>query len=197
MTEACARGSAVAGHDEILPAPEIMVSEYQEPAEEDDPAYTSLDLDEELEEILDELEDPTDPTPPAEKEAIKEYVEAKKQNKYLFDGTNLIHIQPQRTTKRKAFMGKAVWLRKQIVKKMSSMTVGVIEKAAGIYNGMLTDYIPKCGPPIPPILYHCVKEIERREPITLAWVYTTPGGNRQINKVKRRFMRGNIPNVSK
>lgn len=193
-TETCNYGGAVAGNDEILTDTQNESSIREESLDEVE-MYNSFEQDEELDEILEELDDPTEPMEPSEREAIMEFAEAKQKNKYLYDGQNLIHIKPQTSSKRKAVVGKAVWLHKKIIERMSTMKAAVIEKAVGIYSGDLVDYIPKTGPQIPPLIYHCVKEIERREPVTRSWIYATPGVQRQINKVKRRFMRGTLPNV--
>lgn len=193
-TENCNYGGAVAGNDEILTDTQNESSIREESLDEVE-MYNSFEQDEELDEILEELDDPTEPMEPSEREAIMEFAEAKQKNKYLYDGQNLIHIKPQTSSKRKAVVGKAVWLHKKIIERMSTMKAAVIEKAVGIYSGDLVDYIPKTGPQIPPLIYHCVKEIERREPVTRSWIYATPGVQRQINKVKRRFMRGTLPNV--
>lgn len=193
-TETCNYGGAVAGNDEILTDTQNESSIREESLDEVE-MYNSFEQDEELNEILEELDDPTEPMEPSEREAIMEFAEAKQKNKYLYDGQNLIHIKPQTSSKRKAVVGKAVWLHKKIIERMSTMKAAVIEKAVGVYSGDLVDYIPKTGPQIPPLIYHCVKEIERREPVTRSWIYATPGVQRQINKVKRRFMRGTLPNV--
>lgn len=193
-TETCNYGGAVAGNDEILTDTQNESSVREESLDEVE-MYNSFEQDEELDEILEELDDPTEPMEPSEREAIMEFAEAKQKNKYLYDGQNLIHIKPQTSSKRKAVVGKAVWLHKKIIERMSTMKAAVIEKAVGVYSGDLVDYIPKTGPQIPPLIYHCVKEIERREPVTRSWIYATPGVQRQINKVKRRFMRGTLPNV--
>lgn len=193
-TETCNYGGAVAGNDEILTDTQNESSIREESLDEVE-MYNSFEQDEELDEILEELDDPTEPMEPSEREAIMEFAEAKQKNKYLYDGQNLIHIKPQTSSKRKAVVGKAVWLHKKIIERMSTMKAAVIEKAVGVYSGDLVDYIPKTGPQIPPLIYHCVKEIERREPVTRSWIYATPGVQRQINKVKRRFMRGTSPNV--
>lgn len=193
-TETCNYGGAVAGNDEILTDTQNESSIREESLDEVE-MYNSFEQDEELDEILEELDDPTEPMEPSEREAIMEFAEAKQKNKYLYDGQNLIHIKPQTSSKRKAVVGKAVWLHKKIIERMSTMKAAVIEKAVGVYSGDLVDYIPKTGPQIPPLIYHCVKEIERREPVTRSWIYATPGVQRQINKVKRRFMRGTLPNV--
>lgn len=196
-TETCNYGGAVAGNDEIVSDIQNNNEESIRNDVDEEEMYNSFEQDEELDEILEELEDPTEPMEPSEREAIMEFAEAKQKNKYLYDGQNLIHIKPQTSSKRKAVIGKAVWLHKKIVERMSTMKATMIEKAVGIYSGDLVDYIPKTGPQIPPLIYHCVKEIERREPVTRSWIYATPGVNRQINKVKRRFMRGTLPNVRK
>lgn len=179
--------------------PAILINDQTAAAAEqsENVLYTTMDLDEELDEILDELDDPEVPMRPEEKDAIMEYADTKKKRKFLFDGQNMIRISPKRTAKMKAMLGKTLWLSKKISKTVSSVKLAVIEKAVGVFSGNLVDYIPKTGQPIPPLIYHSIKEIESREPITRAWLYKTPARNRHINKVKRRFMRGNFPNVRK
>lgn len=174
--------------------PQIIVTDNNNEATTDD-LYTSQDIDDDLDDILDDLEHTSEPLNPVIKEAVLEYAEAQQKKKFLFDGQNMIRIVPKKAAKMKAVFGKAYWLHKKIRDTLSNVKSGVIEKATGIYSGLLSDYVPETGPKIPPLVYYSVKEIERREPVTRAWIYQTPASNGHINKVKRRFMRGKIPNV--
>lgn len=176
--------------------PEIVVT--KDPASDDgqqENLYTSRDIDEELDDILDEIENSTRPVEPVVKEAVQEFADAQRRKKYLFDGENLIRIVPKRSEKMKALFGKAYVLHKKIRDSMLTIKSAVVEKAIGTYSGYLSDYVAQTGPQIPPLIYYSVKDIEKREPVTRAWIYQTPASNRHINKVKRRFMRGKIPKV--
>lgn len=182
--------------DTYLRVPKISIIKESNP-NRPEPIYESIDIDEALDDILDEIEDPSNTINPAQREAIVEFVDIKKKKKYLFDGLNLIRITPMKSTKVKAVIGKAFWLHKKFHRRMSTMKMAVVEKVVGTFSGSLSDYVPDSGPKIPPLIYHSVKEIERREPITRTWIYRTPTSSNVISKVKRTFLRGKVPDVSK
>lgn len=189
-TESCRKPNTYLG------VPKISIIKESNP-NRPEPIYESIDIDEALDDILDEIEDPSNAINPAQREAIVEFVDTKKKKKYLFDGLNLIRITPKKSTKVKAVIGKAYLLHKKFNRQMSSMKMAVVEKVVGTFSGSLSDYVPDSGPKIPPLIYHSVKEIERREPITRTWIYRTPAGSNVISKVKRTFLRGKVPDVSK
>lgn len=162
----------------------------------------SFNADDQLEEILEELEDPDEPMEPVERAAIENFAESRQKKKYVFDGQNLFRFTPEKSEKLKAVVGKAFWLHRKIREKLTVLRPSVLRHplSQGVFSGALADYLPRGGSQewrVPPLIYHTVREIDSREPVTRAWIYQTPGCTRQINKVKRRFMRGTVPNVRK
>ena len=184
-------------NDSIRAAPEehiiptIVVNNNEEPEEQ--MLYTEQDIEDGLEEILAELNDaPQEQIPPVEREAVVQYAESLRQNKYLFDGENLVHIVPQDNVKAKAILGKSIWKTMKIAQSVAKIKKSFVT----VFDGYLTDYLPKKGARIPTLIYACINEIESRGDIAQGWVYQQPSSTGFIQKVKRKFMAGEMPKVN-
>lgn len=66
-----------------------------------------------------------------------------------------------------------------------------------IGEGVLTDYVPDTAPMIPPLLVHCVSEIEQRG-LHEAGLYRLSGADRTVKDLKEKFLRSKtVPVLSK
>lgn len=66
-----------------------------------------------------------------------------------------------------------------------------------IGEGVLTDYVPDTAPMIPPLLVHCVSEIEQRG-LHEAGLYRLSGADRTVKDLKEKFLRSKtVPMLSK
>lgn len=132
-----------------------------------------------------------------------EFKEAQEARKYLFDGKNMIRIKPSKIFKKKAIMGKVSSMRDNLLAKLDSTKITAIEMIEGKFNGDLDDYIPSgsyLG--IPEVLYYPTREIERRLPYEKRFIYMPRSDSavreklkREIQKLKKKFLKGNWPNV--
>lgn len=125
----------------------------------------------------------------AEKTVVEEFLETKQKTKYLFDGLNLIKLKASKSATLRAIKGKVLWLRKKIKDRINN-----VEKVDILENlGHIEDHIQ---PPlkIPQLLYHCINEIEARDPVES--IYAIDGCPTKVRKIMKQFARGKIPNVS-
>ncbi|XP_030589649.1 rac GTPase-activating protein 1 [Archocentrus centrarchus] len=66
-----------------------------------------------------------------------------------------------------------------------------------IGEGVLADYVPDTSPMIPPIVVHCISEIEQRG-LHEAGLYRLSGADRTIKELKEKFLRSKtVPVLSK
>ncbi|XP_063321193.1 rac GTPase-activating protein 1 [Pelmatolapia mariae] len=66
-----------------------------------------------------------------------------------------------------------------------------------IGEGVLTDYVPDTSPMIPPIVVHCISEIEQRG-LHEAGLYRLSGAERTVKELKEKFLRSKtVPVLSK
>ncbi|KAM4570509.1 rac GTPase-activating protein 1 [Fundulus diaphanus] len=66
-----------------------------------------------------------------------------------------------------------------------------------IGEGVLTDYVPDTAPMIPPLVVHCVSEIEQRG-LHEAGLYRLSGADRTVKELKEKFLRSKtVPVLSK
>ncbi|XP_070824084.1 rac GTPase-activating protein 1 [Chaetodon trifascialis] len=66
-----------------------------------------------------------------------------------------------------------------------------------IGEGVLADYVPDTSPMIPPLVVHCVSEIEQRG-LHEAGLYRLSGADRTVKELKEKFLRGKtVPVLSK
>ncbi|XP_054636666.1 rac GTPase-activating protein 1 [Dunckerocampus dactyliophorus] len=66
-----------------------------------------------------------------------------------------------------------------------------------IGEGVLADYVPDVSPKIPPLVVHCVGEIEQRG-MHEAGLYRLSGANRTVKELKEKFLRSKtVPVLSK
>lgn len=66
-----------------------------------------------------------------------------------------------------------------------------------IGEGVLADYVPETSPMIPPLIVHCVSEIEQRG-LHEAGLYRLSGADRTVKDLKEKFLRSKtIPVLSK
>ncbi|KAM4736912.1 rac GTPase-activating protein 1 isoform 1-T3 [Anableps anableps] len=66
-----------------------------------------------------------------------------------------------------------------------------------IGEGVLTDYVPDTAPMIPPLVVHCVSEIEQRG-LNEAGLYRLSGADRTVKELKEKFLRSKtVPVLSK
>lgn len=191
------RRSAVVSNDSIVSLDhtyeEIDGGGGDEPIYEVIPGEEADDLYEELEAVLADLdaileEADAEGMAEEEKEAIVEFVEAKKKSKYLFDGTNMIRIRPKKSMSIKAAIGKAIVMHHKFKERRQA-------KEEGRFVGTVADFVGKSGPRVPPLLYYCINEIEARE-CTVNGIYRMPGCPETIKKLKKKFLRGKVPDVS-
>lgn len=138
---------------------------------------------------------------PVNYDAVAESIKGRK---YLYDGLNMIQIKPTNVFKRKLIIGKAVALHDKISHKLDSAKISLTERTAGTFSGDLQDYVPdKSRYGVPDILYLCIQEIERRDPVSKQWLYRTHcrprgyGEDVQMKKIKRSFLRGKVPQLHK
>ncbi|KAG8002451.1 Rac GTPase-activating protein 1 [Nibea albiflora] len=66
-----------------------------------------------------------------------------------------------------------------------------------IGEGVLTDYVSGTSPMIPPLVVHCISEIEQRG-LNEAGLYRLSGADRTVKELKEKFLRGKtVPVLSK
>uniref|UniRef100_A0A4W6FGR4 Rac GTPase-activating protein 1 n=1 Tax=Lates calcarifer TaxID=8187 RepID=A0A4W6FGR4_LATCA len=66
-----------------------------------------------------------------------------------------------------------------------------------IGEGVLADYVPDSSPMIPPLVVHCIDEIEKRG-LHEAGLYRLSGADRTVKELKEKFLRSkNVPLLSK
>ncbi|XP_029011466.1 rac GTPase-activating protein 1 [Betta splendens] len=66
-----------------------------------------------------------------------------------------------------------------------------------IGEGVLADYVPDTSPMIPPLLVHCISEIEQRG-LHEAGLYRLSGADRSVKELKEKFLRSKtVPVLSK
>ncbi|XP_062283370.1 rac GTPase-activating protein 1 [Scomber scombrus] len=66
-----------------------------------------------------------------------------------------------------------------------------------IGEGVLTDYVPDTSPMIPPLVVHCISEIDQRG-LHEAGLYRLSGSDRTVKELKEKFLRSKtIPVLSK
>uniref|UniRef100_UPI0037E9ACEC rac GTPase-activating protein 1 n=1 Tax=Semicossyphus pulcher TaxID=241346 RepID=UPI0037E9ACEC len=66
-----------------------------------------------------------------------------------------------------------------------------------IGEGVLADYVPDTSPMIPPLVVHCISEIEQRG-LHEAGLYRLSGADRTVKELKEKFLRSkNVPVLSK
>uniref|UniRef100_A0A3Q3XAT2 Rac GTPase-activating protein 1 n=1 Tax=Mola mola TaxID=94237 RepID=A0A3Q3XAT2_MOLML len=66
-----------------------------------------------------------------------------------------------------------------------------------IGEGVLSDYVPDSSPMIPPLVVHCVSEIEQRG-LLQAGLYRVSGADRTVKELKEKFLRSKtVPVLSK
>nr|XP_019960288.1 PREDICTED: rac GTPase-activating protein 1 [Paralichthys olivaceus] len=66
-----------------------------------------------------------------------------------------------------------------------------------IGEGVLADYVPNTSPKIPPLVVHCVSEIEQRG-LHEAGLYRLSGADRTVKELKEKFLRSKtVPVLSK
>ncbi|KAM7405167.1 hypothetical protein PAMP_012451 [Pampus punctatissimus] len=66
-----------------------------------------------------------------------------------------------------------------------------------IGEGVLADYVPDTSPMIPPLVVHCISEIEQRG-LHEAGLYRLSGADRTVKDLKEKFLRGKtVPVLSK
>lgn len=141
----------------------------------------------ELEGILQEVEGLAEQIDEDEKEAVHEFVEAKSRSKFLCDGTNMVRIVPQKAAALKAAIGKAFLLHNKLKEKRLA-----IEE--GRFVGKLEDFIPE-GRLVPPLIRECTMDLELRENAELM-IYTFPGCKGAVKRIKKKFLKGKVPDVS-
>lgn len=122
---------------------------------------------------------------PAEREAMRAYVEATKKAKFLYDGENMIKIKPKRTMALKAAFGKAYWLHQKLKDR---------RRANIKFDGYVSDYLPKSGYKIPSIVSQVISEIEVRD-TTRNGIYVVGACPDELRKIRKAYLRGKTPNV--
>uniref|UniRef100_A0A7N6BM86 Rac GTPase-activating protein 1 n=1 Tax=Anabas testudineus TaxID=64144 RepID=A0A7N6BM86_ANATE len=66
-----------------------------------------------------------------------------------------------------------------------------------IGEGVLADYVPEMSPMIPPLVVHCISEIEQRG-LHEAGLYRLSGADRTVKELKEKFLRSKtVPVLSK
>lgn len=66
-----------------------------------------------------------------------------------------------------------------------------------IGEGVLSDYVPETSPMIPPLVVHCINEIEQRG-LHEAGLYRVSGADRTVKELKEKFLRNKtVPVLSK
>uniref|UniRef100_A0A8C6TFB6 Rac GTPase-activating protein 1 n=1 Tax=Neogobius melanostomus TaxID=47308 RepID=A0A8C6TFB6_9GOBI len=66
-----------------------------------------------------------------------------------------------------------------------------------IGEGVLSDYVPETSPMIPPLVVHCISEIEQRG-LCEAGLYRVSGADRTVKELKEKFLRNKtVPLLSK
>lgn len=158
---------------------------------------TNMEIDEELDEIMDQLEGPQEVNVPAPPEVTTSNVQPKGKRRYCFDGGNRMRMSQERVAKMRSFIAKGSFLKEKLMRSVFSMRTAVREKATGVFSGSFGQYIPRTIPKIPPLIYYSIRDIERRDPVTRGWIYRTPVSNSHLYGVKRKFLRGKVPEVNK
>ncbi|XP_076022994.1 rac GTPase-activating protein 1 [Genypterus blacodes] len=73
----------------------------------------------------------------------------------------------------------------------------VVGTPVRIGQGMLSDYVPNTAPMIPPLVVHCISEIEQRG-LHETGLYRLSGADRTVKELKEKYLRGKtVPVLSK
>lgn len=170
LSESCRRNQNVSSADNCPPTADL---------------YTSLNIQEALDEIEEEGQFDEN-----EMSAVEEYLEVEQKTKYLFDGWNMIKITQPKSATLRALTGKALLIRKKLRDRLNN-----VQKVDVLANlGNIACHIQP-GLKIPPLLYHCITEIECRDPVE--GIYATDGCSTTVRRIMKKFVKGKIPNVSK
>lgn len=128
-----------------------------------------------------------------EVQEMRDYVEAQKKSKFLFDGSNLIKIRPKRYSKLKALLGKAQLLRKRIKQNGSSKKNKKITGDPSIFNGTLAEYFQEVWI-VPTLIDRITGNLELRDRVR-SGTYMVKADPDEVRKVKEIFRRGKVPEV--
>lgn len=128
-----------------------------------------------------------------EVQEMRDYVEAQKKSKFLFDGTNLIKIRPKRFSKLKALLGKAQLLRKRIKQNGSTKKNKKITGDPSIFNGTLAEYFQEVWI-VPTLIDRITGNLELRDRVR-SGTYMVKADAEEVRKVKEIFRRGKVPEV--
>lgn len=152
---------------------------------------------EELDDIILEVQ----PRTPQEMEAMREFVAATKRSKFLFDGENLIKIQPKKVSVLKAILGKAYLMRKRMQnKKKKKAEVEVQEEMEecqsdpSVFSGQLSDYTQRTF--VVPILVDRITQMLDMRENTIG-VYAKGANMEEVRRLKEQFKRGDNPTVGR
>lgn len=143
----------------------------------------ACDRDTLMEQVMAEVQ----PRTAEEVEVMREFVEATKRAKFLYDGLNLIKIKPKKANTLKAVVGKALWMHKRIQNKSGRTKVD-----SSKFDGYLHQYANACSN-VPDLVELIVAELYSRE--DLKNIYKTDADQGEVKKLKRAFKMGQCQSV--
>lgn len=149
---------------------------------------TGDDDEEELASVLLEVEELAKQIDDDEKAAIQEFVAARKKGKGGEEEENMKRIKPRKANILKAAIKKAYALNKKLKEKR-------LAKDEGRFVGTIADFVPK-NSTVPHILAECIMNLDAAVDCRKAGLYRKGGDPMVVRKLKKRFLRGKIPNVS-
>lgn len=150
---------------------------------------TGDDDEEELASVLLEVEELAKQIEDDEKEAIREFVAARKVGKGGEEDENIKRIKPRKANILKLAIKKAYALNKKLKEKR-------LAKDEGRFVGTIADFVPK-NSTVPHLLAECIMELDAGVDSRREGLYRKYGDPMVVRKLKKKFLRGKIPNVSR